>query len=227
MKQIAANRAGRAFDIVFEDECLVVINKKAKLLVQPSPKKESLTITSLLAFALKQPVFACHRLDRQTTGLLIYAKDSSMQNKLMQEFKSGAVEKRYFAFIRGRLEKKRGVFRGAIIDREGRCFGERKKQAETIFRVIENLGAWSFIELKPLTGRTNQLRIQLAQKGHPILGERKYAFGKDFPVKFRRLALHAFFLSFRHPMSRERLRFEIPLAPDMQAFLSNYRHSTS
>lgn len=220
MRQAPAKHPERAFDIVFEDECLAVINKRVKLLVQPSPKKERITITSLLGGALKQPVFACHRLDRETSGLLIYAKSSSLQSNLMQQFKSGAVEKRYFAFVRGRLVEKTGVLQGKIIDRQGRRFGERKKEAKTTFRVIEEFDGWSFLELKPLTGRTNQLRIQLAQKGHPILGERTYAFGKDFTVKFRRLALHAYLLSFRHPLNRERLRFEIPLAADMERFLA-------
>jgi len=219
MKQAPAIHPERAFDIVFEDECLIIINKKAKLLVQPSPKKEVITITSLLSAALKIPVFPCHRLDRETTGLLIYAKNKSIQDKLMQQFKYGAVEKRYFAFVRGKLGKKTGVLQGTIIDREGRFFGEREKYAKTTYRVIQEFPGWSFLGLKPFTGRTNQLRIQLAKANHPILGERKYAFGKDFSVKFRRLALHAYFLSFRHPVSKQRLQFEIPLARDMKDFL--------
>lgn len=219
MKQTSAIHPEQAFDIVFEDGSLIVINKKAKLLVEPSPKKESLTITSLLGAALKKPVFPCHRLDRETTGLLIYATNKSIQNKIMQQFKFGIVEKRYFAFIRGILIRKTGVLQGVIIDREGRLFGEREKYAKTRYRVIQEFPAWSFLELVPFTGRTNQLRIQLAKEGHPILGERKYAFGKDFPVKFRRLALHAYFLSFRHPLDKKRIQFEIPLAKDMQDFL--------
>jgi RluA family pseudouridine synthase len=219
MKQAPAIHPERAFDIIFEDEYLVVINKKAKLLVQPSPKQEAITITSLLSAALKKPVFACHRLDRETTGLLIYAKNRAIQNKLMQQFKAGAVEKRYFAFIIGILVKKTGILQGVIIDREGRFFGEREKYAKTAYRVIQEFPAWSFLELKPFTGRTNQLRIQLAKENHPILGERKYAFGKDFSVKFRRLALHAYFLNFRHPVSKEKFQFEIPLARDMEVFL--------
>lgn len=84
-----------------------------------------------------------------------------------------------------------------------------------------NEAGFSLLKLEPQTGRTNQLRIQLAKIGHPILGERKYAFGRDFKVNFKRLALHAYFLSFFHPISKKRINLHIDLASGMQDFLKN------
>ncbi|MCM8819848.1 MAG: hypothetical protein NC925_03525, partial [Candidatus Omnitrophica bacterium] len=88
--------------------------------------------------------------------------------------------------------------------------------------VIEEYPPFSILMLKPLTGRTNQLRLQLAKLGHPILGERKYAFGKDFQINFKRLALHAYFLRFFHPKTRKRIQFKIKLPTDMKDFLDKY-----
>ncbi|UCG34945.1 MAG: RNA pseudouridine synthase [Candidatus Omnitrophota bacterium] len=208
-----------AFKIVFEDDFVIVLNKIVKILVQPSPKKEPNTLTALLEKKIKSKVYPCHRLDRETTGLIIYAKNKEIQRQVMEEFKKGVVKKKYIAFARGRFIKKKGIRKDYIIDQEGRRFGEKPKKAEMIFKVLEEIKGFSVVELEPLTGRTNQLRIQLAKEGNPILGERKYAFGKDFKINFKRLALHACFLSFIHPVSKERLNLKIGLANDMKDFL--------
>ncbi len=210
------------FSIVFDDEYLVVVDKIAKLLVQPSPKKEIHTLTSLLAKHLNCRVFPCHRLDRQTTGLVIYARTKDMQDKMFKQFKDRQVKKKYYALVKGRMNKKKGKISGKIIDREGRQFGEKARPAETFYRVVSVYPDFSFVELQPFTGRTNQLRIQLSQTGNPILGERKYARGKDFSLNFRRLALHAFYLEFRHPLSNDRLEIKIDMPGDMKEFLKKY-----
>jgi 23S rRNA pseudouridine1911/1915/1917 synthase len=210
----------KGFDVVFDDESIIVINKIAKLLVHPSPKNEKITLVSILEERLKNKVFPCHRLDRETTGLLIFAKDKIAQEKIMQQFKAGRVKKKYVAFIKGVLKKKKGVIEGDIIDKEGQRFKEKKKYAKTFYRVIAESSLYSYIELAPSTGRTNQLRIQLASLGHPLLGERKYAFRKDFSINFKRLALHAFYLNFTHPLSGDNINLEIGLPCDMETFLS-------
>lgn len=209
----------KAFDIVFDDEYLIVLNKIAKILVQPSPKKEKNTLTSLLEEQIKQKVYPCHRLDRQTSGLILYAKEPRVHNDVMMQFKRGEVKKRYYAFVKGILRKRRGILKGKIIDREARIFSEREKEAVTFYRVLAECDDFSFLDLEPKTGRTNQLRIQLSNIGHPILGEDKYAFRRDFKVNFKRLALHAYLLSFRHPISKERIDLNIGLAEDMDMFL--------
>jgi RluA family pseudouridine synthase len=207
------------FRIIFEDNYIVVLEKIAKILILPSPQKEKHTLTSLLEEKLKMPVYPCHRLDRETTGLIIYAKARNMQERIMNQFRQGLVQKRYIAFVRGRLKSRRGVLSGYVLDREGRKFGEKPKKAKANFAVIAERRDYSVVELMPQTGRTNQLRIQLAEIGNPILGERKYAFGRDFKVNFRRLALHASFVGFTHPVDGRKLSFRLDLPEDMKAFL--------
>ncbi|OPX29669.1 MAG: hypothetical protein B1H08_03315 [Candidatus Omnitrophica bacterium 4484_171] len=209
----------QAFDIVFNDEYIIVLNKVAKLLVHPSPKKEKYTLTSLLKDKIKAAVYPCHRLDRETTGLIIYARDKGMQRKLMDEFRKGLVKKKYIAFVKGRMKKARGSLSGYILDADGVRFREKPKMARANYHVLKAFRHFSVIELTPLTGRTNQLRIQLAKHGNPILGERRYAFRRDFKVDFKRLALHACFLSFIHPVSKQRVDLETDLAQDMREFL--------
>ena len=207
------------FEIIFNDECLIVVNKIAKILIQSSGRNKEPILSDLIEKEIGQKVFPCHRLDRETSGLIIYAKSKNVQDNIMDQFRARKVEKKYIAFIKGRVKKKKGLLKGYIIDREGEIFGEKKKEAKTVYETIKEFNEWSVVELKPLTGRTNQLRIQLANIGHPILGESKYAFRRDFKVKFKRLALHAFYLSFIHPLSGEKIRISIDLALDMSEFL--------
>ncbi|MCF7907412.1 MAG: RNA pseudouridine synthase [Candidatus Omnitrophica bacterium] len=217
------NSHNKAFEIVFNDEYLVVVNKIAKILVQPASSKKEVTLTTLIAKELNEKVFPCHRLDRETTGLIIYAKSSAIQTDLTWQFRKSEVKKKYIAFVKGRLDGREGLLDDQIIDREGKRFGEKPKRAKTIYRVLERFPNFSVLELTPLTGRTNQLRIQLANIGYPILGETKYAFRKDFAIRFRRLALHAFYLQFLHPVSSDKVNLKINLANDMKDFLDKRR----
>ncbi|MDD5584593.1 MAG: RluA family pseudouridine synthase [Candidatus Omnitrophica bacterium] len=210
------------FTIVFEDNEVIVLNKIAKLLVVPSPKGEKYTVTSLLAQRLKQPVYPCHRLDRETTGLLLYAKNKKIQQEIMNAFRQRQISKKYLAFVKGKMKQCQGTLRGYILDTEGRRFGERPKEAKTNYRVMQITREFSVVELEPVTGRTNQLRIQLAKIGNPILGERKYAYGRDFTIRFKRLALHASSLAFTHPVSKKHLAFTIELPKDMHDFLERF-----
>jgi RluA family pseudouridine synthase len=210
----------KTFEIVFQDESIVVVNKIARILVEPADdKKGGATLTSLLKEKIGAEVYPCHRLDRETSGLMIYAKSLLVQENIMAQFKAGTISKEYIAFAAGTFRTKDGIWEARIIDHEGRKKGEAPKIAKTAYHVIKDAGAFSLVSLKPFTGRTNQLRIQLANVGHPILGERKYAFGRDFKVKFRRLALHACFISFTHPITTQKLEFKLDLPLDMSNFL--------
>jgi len=211
----------KAFDVVFEDEHLIVLNKKAKIPIYPV-KNQEVNLTSILNRELSQKnerAWPCHRLDRQTSGLVIYAKRKATQTRMMNQFRLRKVKKYYLAFVRGRVHKNQGVLESKIIDREAAQFGEKKKKAVTKYRVIERFNDFTYLEVEPFTGRTNQIRIQFAHLGNPLLGERKYALGRDFSVSFRRLALHAFRLSFLHPMTGKRLGLEIAMPSDMKTFL--------
>lgn len=208
--------------IVYQDNYVFVLNKTAKILVVPSPKKEKNTLTSVLSRQLNRRMYPCHRLDRETSGLIIYATSESIQQKIMDQFRCGQVRKKYQALVKGNLANQRGVFSDMILDREGRRFGEQPKPAKAFFTVLRRTPDFNLLELEPATGRTNQLRIQLAKRNHPILGEDKYAMRRDFKVNFKRLALHACFLHFRHPVTSKSMEFSLDLPADMSEFLNSF-----
>jgi 23S rRNA pseudouridine1911/1915/1917 synthase len=192
--------------VVYEDDWLLVTDKPAGLLVIPTPKKEKRTLTSILG------LHPCHRLDRQTSGLIIYAKGKSVQKKMMDEFRHKKVKKTYIAFVQGVLPQNQGQIQNPI---EG-------QNAITKYKVIQRKKHFTVVEVMPLTGRTNQIRIHFKQIHHPIVGETKFAFRRDFALKARRLCLHAKALEFVHPVTRKHIRLSIDLADDLQKFLEHY-----
>ncbi|MBP7215861.1 MAG: RluA family pseudouridine synthase [Candidatus Omnitrophica bacterium] len=201
--------------VVYEDEWLLIVDKPSGLLTVPTPKKEKRTLTSILNDEAKQKippahVYPCHRLDRQTSGLIIYAKSRSMQQAMMEEFKQRRIKKSYIVFVRGRLSRPSGEITFPI---EGR-------DAITRYRLLRAGSDFSVAEAHPLTGRTNQLRIHFARLGHPVLGEDKFAFRRDFRVKAKRLCLHALEVEFTHPILKRRMRVRAEL-PDYLAQLWN------
>ena len=203
--------------IVYEDEWLLVLNKPSGLLTIPTPKKESRTLSSILNDDLKRRglsyrLYPCHRLDRETSGLIVYAKGKSMQKKMMEEFWRKSIKKTYIAFIQGRLSKDEGDIHYPI---EGRS-------AITKYRIIEKRRDFSIVEIMPLTGRTNQIRLHLKQIGYPLVGETKFSFRRDFKLKAKRLCLHAKMLEFVHPVTKKVMSLVASLPPDMEDFLNKH-----
>lgn len=203
--------------IVFEDDWLLVVNKPAGLLSVSTPKNETRTLTSILnqdaqERGLKYRLHPCHRLDRETSGLLIYAKGRSVEEKMMSAFRDRLVGKKYIAFVHGRLPAAQGTISSAI---EG-------KSALTKYRVIQEKSNYSVVEVSPVTGRTNQIRIHFKNIQHPLVGEDKFAFRKDFTLRFKRVCLEAKELSFKHPVTGKNLTMSIDLAPDLENFLTQH-----
>ena len=192
--------------IVYEDDSLLVVDKPSGLLTVPTPKNEKRTLTSILG------LYPCHRLDRDTSGLIVYAKTKPTQEKMMEEFRQRSVKKTYIAFIRGIPSSEQGI----IKDKIDGLF------AQTCYKVIEKRSDFAIVEAMPLTGRTNQIRIHFKSLGHPILGEAKYAFRRDFKIKAKRLCLHAAKLEFKHPENGKILKIEIDLPQELQEFLHNH-----
>lgn len=212
---------------LYEDACYVVFDKPAGLLVIPTPKKETHTLIHLVnerqaSGEGTQRLYPCHRLDRETSGAILFAKGKRHQKLMMEAFRRRAVIKKYIAFIHGRLHPAKGELRSAVQDLEERKFRRhpQKKYAVTRYRVMRQMQAFSVVELQPVTGRTNQIRIQFSQIGHPLVGERKYAVAKNYPLKFRRTALHAHCLQWRHPVTHQWVSVTSPLAEDMEVFLA-------
>jgi 23S rRNA-/tRNA-specific pseudouridylate synthase len=134
---------------------------------------------------------------------------------MMDEFRRRRVKKSYVAFVHGRLKRARDTIKSLLYNRNKR----RREPAITRYRVIAAARDFSVLEVEPVTGRTNQIRRHLCDIGHPLVGERVFAFAKDFELKFRRAALHAAALEFVHPVTNERVRLSARIPPDMADFL--------
>ena len=215
----------RNIRIVYEDQNILIVNKPSGRLVVPARPDDKSDLTSILnltfqAGGLNIKAHPCHRLDRETSGLVIFAKGKKIQKIMMQQFHERQVKKAYIAFIQGYLKEKSGMLKSYIEKpwpyprRRG-----REKLAMTKFKVLKEANGFSVVELEPLTGRTNQIRLQFKDLGHPLLGERRFSFARDWPIKFRRTALHAWRVEFLHPVTAEKLSLVAPLSQDMKDFL--------
>ena len=214
----------KRYRIIYEDDWLIVADKPSGMLVIPTPKKETNTLTDLLnreldVRGIEANAYPCHRLDRETTGLIIYSKGKSTQRLLMQQFQKREVKKTYVAIVQGDVKKSADTIDSGIFNRNKK----RYEQAITKYRVVSRKGTFSVLEAEPVTGRTNQIRIHLRKIGHPIVGERVYAFRKDFKLKFRRLCLHAARVEFKHPVTGEPLKFDSHLPDDIAALVNKER----
>jgi 23S rRNA pseudouridine1911/1915/1917 synthase len=203
--------------VLYEDDWLLVADKPSGLLVIPTPKREKRTLTSILNEDLKLKGLAyrlhpCHRLDRQTSGIIVYAKGKSAQHKMMEEFKGKRVKKKYIAFLQGKVREDEGKISMPI---EG-------ESALTRFKVLQRQDNFSVVEAQPITGRTNQLRIHFKNIGHPILGEEKFAFRKDFSLRAKRLCLQAKEIEFTHPITKKNITIRIDLADYLKEFLTKH-----
>ncbi|MDO8525242.1 MAG: RluA family pseudouridine synthase [Candidatus Omnitrophota bacterium] len=210
--------AEKRYRIAYEDEWLIVVDKPSGLLVIPTPKKETNTLTGLLnkefdGRGIERNAYPCHRLDRETSGLIIYSKGPAVQKLMMEQFRSREVKKNYIAIVQGKVSRDSDTINSGIYNRNKK----RSEPAITKYRVLGRKGSLSVLEVEPVTGRTNQIRIHLQRIGHPIVGESVYAFRKDFRLKFKRVCLHAFRIEFKHPATGERLKFESPLPGDMES----------
>ena len=204
-------------EIIFEDAEFLVVNKPSGMLVHPTIRVRTGTLLNALAHHLnisrsETDIFKraglVHRLDKDTSGLVVIAKTARAHRILCSHFQQKLVEKRYFALVEGVVREDSGTIEapiGRFAETRFWNIKEDGKHAVTNFWVRERFIDKTLLELEPVTGRTNQLRIHLAHIGHPILGDIKYG-GREFS----RLCLHAFRLNFWHPHGKERLSFEKP-----------------
>ncbi|PIQ89348.1 MAG: hypothetical protein COV72_03615 [Candidatus Omnitrophica bacterium CG11_big_fil_rev_8_21_14_0_20_42_13] len=202
---------------IYEDDYLLVVDKPSGLLTVPTPKNEKRTLTSILNEEAKKKrqnlrLYPCHRLDRDTSGLIIYAKSKKAQQAMMHIFRLRKVYKEYIAFVDGRLRKETGIIKSYISDNPR----ERNKFAVTNYKLIRQFNAFAQVLVNTETGRTNQIRIHFKEIGHPLLGERRFAFRKDFKIQFKRLALHASKIEFNHPLNNERIILYSSLPDDLR-----------
>lgn len=218
----AANAIDPRVRILFEDADIIVIEKAAGLLTVPSESVQHETAESFLNRYVGAPpadprVRHVHRLDRDTSGVLVFAKNIWIRDRLQEMFAVHDMERIYVAIVYGKLKEPVGTFRSFLFeDRELRirtvAAGEGGKEAITHYRTIASGRRFSILELKLETGRRNQIRVQLADAGHPVVGDTMYGKGRDEDL--RRLGLHAKVLSFVHPRTGARMTFtsEMPEA---------------
>lgn len=201
--------------VIYEDDWFFIVNKPAGLLSIPTPRREQRTLTSIVnddarARGQAARLYPCHRLDRETSGVMVYAKGKSAQQKLMEEFRRRRVHKEYIAVAHGRITHKSSSIRLPL---EG-------KPAITNYRVLRACPHFSIVRIEPVTGRKNQVRIHFKHIGHPLVGETRFAFRRDFALRAARVLLHARSISFVHPFRGTRVSVEAPVSADIQDFMN-------
>jgi 23S rRNA pseudouridine1911/1915/1917 synthase len=212
-------------EILFEDDDLIVINKPAGLTVHPGAgQREHTVVNALLSHCAtlsgiggKERPGIVHRLDKETSGCLVVAKNDMAHRELSKQFAARTVEKIYLALVAGKLRKPAGLIeekigRHPVHRRRMRVTSLRGRTATTEYRVIRSSNQASLIECRLHSGRTHQVRVHLHHLGHPVLGDKIYAprFAKNFP----RQMLHAWKLGFHHPGTGDWKIFEAPLPAD-------------
>ncbi|MBF0489394.1 MAG: RluA family pseudouridine synthase [Candidatus Omnitrophica bacterium] len=217
------NTPKTTIDSLYEDKDCAVFYKPAGLLTIPTDKNEEFTLVSIVNQQRTDAValHPAHRLDRDTSGVILFAKGKENQQILMNAFKEKQVKKTYIAFVHGHVESSEGKIRIPIKDFYQRKFQKNlpPQSALTLYKVLEYRKDFTIVEVNPITGRTNQIRIHFTKIGHPLVGEDKYVFRKDFALRFRRTALHAAQLIFPHPVNQKMITVKAPLAQDMTNFL--------
>jgi 23S rRNA pseudouridine1911/1915/1917 synthase len=212
-------------EVLFEDDDLIVINKPAGLVVHPGAGHREHTLvnallhhcTMLSGIGGKERPGIVHRLDKETSGCLVVAKNDAAHRELSKQFAARTVEKIYLALVAGKLRKPAGLIEEKIgrhpVHRQRMSATTlRGRAAKTEYRVVRSSDRASLIECRLQSGRTHQIRVHLHHLGHPVLGDKVYAprLAKDFP----RQMLHAWRLGFRHPRTEEWKTFEAPLPAD-------------
>lgn len=214
-------------EVIYEDKTIAIINKPVGLVVHPAPGNYKHTLVNALLHRFKelsdispQRPGIVHRLDKDTSGLLVIAKNNAAHLKLAEQFSEHSIKRKYVAIVKGRMEFDENIIEAPIarhaIKREHMTvnFTEGSRYAKTYYRTLKRIGEFSLLQLEPFTGRTHQLRVHLDFIGHPILGDKKYGHNNEFS----RLALHAKSLGFIHPQTEKFVEFESALPQEFIDF---------
>ncbi|MQA31040.1 MAG: RluA family pseudouridine synthase [Luteitalea sp.] len=223
--------------IVYEDDSLVVVNKPPGLLAVPLPRKsgagsvQDALVGHFRSKGKRRPLVV-HRIDRDTSGLVVFAKHLESQGRLRDQFRRREPERVYLAVVYGEPSPSRGTWRDllvwddrAVIQKETHPRDPKGKEAVSEYRILERFGDSSLLEVRLVTGRRNQIRLQARLHGHTLIGEQRYVYGPDLmrTIYFPRQALHAFRLGFVHPQSGQPLQFEASVPDDLLELLAFLR----
>ena len=220
-------------EIVYEDADVLVVNKPKGMVVHPAPGHASGTLVNGLMYHCKdlsgingvaRPGIV-HRIDKDTSGLLMVAKNDVAHEGLVNQLVDKSVTRKYTALVHGHIPHEKGTIDAPIgrdqKDRQKQAVVDKGKHAVTHFQVIENFGDYTLVECRLETGRTHQIRVHMNYIGYPLVGDPKY--GPKKTIDFGGQVLHAGVLGFIHPVTKEYLEFEAPLPEDFQQLLTELR----
>ena len=210
--------------IIFEDDTLIVVDKPPGLLTMGTPIERVRTLYAALREAAnrkrpRQKIFIVHRLDREASGLLVFAKTIEAKEHLQDQFKDHSAGRRYVAVVEGRVAPDDFTIRSHLAENAAyRVYSTREasagKLAVTHVHVMKRNSRTTLVEVRLETGRKHQIRVHLAERGHPVAGDKTYG-SRSNPI--RRLALHAAHLAFRHPRTGKRMTFDSPYPASFNA----------
>ena len=235
-------------NIIYEDSCLIILNKQSDMLVHPARGNTHGTLVNALSFYSDKLSSGLgefrpgivHRLDRNTTGVMIVAKDDGSQWKIAKQFEQRKVNKNYLAIVHGTPELTADRIKAPLgvhprVREKYAIRPDGGKEAITFYEVVESFRGFSLLKLTPKTGRTHQIRVHLSYIKHPIVADDMYGGRLVYPWQLADtepavqqpliscVALHAFSLEFKHPKTEKTVKFEAPLPQDMQNLLDMLR----
>ncbi len=224
----AARGMPKGLEILYEDDDLLVVNKPAGLLAVGTPSQRTRTAYYLLTDYVRKGnpksrnrIFIVHRLDQWTSGVLLFARSEEVKERLQDDW--GHVRKTYAAVVHGHPAQKSGTITSYLAENKGlKVYStddpKKGKLSKTAYKVIKETRRLSLLEIDLLTGRKNQIRVHLADLGHPIVGDRKYGYPHD---GYRRLALHARSIRFEHPTTNKPMSFDVRMPGYLRQLLED------
>jgi len=215
-------------EVLYEDEHVLAVNKPPNLLVLPDRYDPSLPFLSGILKAAKGKIFVVHRIDKETSGLILFARTPEAHAALNHDFRKHLVRKTYLALVRGENSKKEGEIDLPIAPsrrERGKMIVEQDygKESRTHYAILEEFNGFSLVEAKPESGRTHQIRVHLKYINHPILGDWQYAGRKtarDDRTWSPRVMLHAKHIEFTHPRTHQLVAIDAPVPDDMSRIIT-------
>lgn len=222
-------------EFIYEDEYLAIVNKPVNMLTHPAPGKYSGTLVNALLYHCKDSLSGIngylrpgiiHRLDKDTTGVILIAKNDFAHKSLAKQIHDRTIDKYYLAVTLGNIKEDKGIINAPIarhpVKREKMAVVEDGREAITEWCVLERFMMATLVEAKLITGRTHQIRVHFSHIKHPILGDTVYSSVKTPKIKLSGQALQAYKISFDHPQTQQRLTFKIDFNDDLKKLLKSY-----